>query len=150
MERKIGRILLGLYAAAMIFLLLIRQPDPIRSMYWQDALNHTSFIPFRMIRLYFRLLADPERQRLFRWAIVNMVGNVLLFIPLGWLLPTAFEWLQRFYRTLLVSAAAVCVAEVGQMLLLVGTCDIDDLFLNLLGAALGYGVYRLLHGKASV
>ena len=34
--------------------------------------------------------------------------------------------------------------ELLQMLLLVGTCDVDDLILNLLGAALGDGLFRLM------
>ena len=43
-----------------------------------------------------------------------------------------------------------CPVELLQMLLLVGTCDVDDLIQNLLGAALGYGLFRLMRwGKKS-
>ena len=35
------------------------------------------------------------------------------------------------------------VVEVLQMLLRVGVCDVDDLILNTLGAAIGYGCYAV-------
>jgi len=34
-----------------------------------------------------------------------------------------------------------------QLLTLLGSCDIDDLLLNLMGTALGYGVFRLMPGN---
>jgi len=36
----------------------------------------------------------------------------------------------------------VCI-ELLQMLLLVGTCDVDDIILNVSGAAIGYGIFKL-------
>ena len=41
------------------------------------------------------------------------------------------------------------VVELLQMLLLLGTCDIDDLILNVLGACLGYLLFYLNHRKGT-
>ena len=68
---------------------------------------------------------------------------MLLFIPLGLFPPLLHEKMGRFWKTILLAAGIVTMVELLQMLLLVGTCDIDDLLLNVLGAALGYGLYRL-------
>lgn len=34
--------------------------------------------------------------------------------------------------------------ELSQLVLKVGSCDVDDVLLNTLGCCLGYGLYRLL------
>ena len=61
----------------------------------------------------------------------------------------SFPRLKGLWRVLGASAAAVICVEICQMLTLLGRCDIDDLILNLLGTALGYGTYRLLNHKKS-
>ena len=45
-------------------------------------------------------------------------------------------------ETLLTVILVISAVEAAQTLLLVGTCDIDDLILNTAGAAIGYGLYR--------
>ena len=66
-----------------------------------------------------------------------------MFLPLGYFLPVIWPELRRLLRTLALSAFTVIAVEISQVLLLVGSCDIDDLILNLLGVALGYGFYRI-------
>ena len=41
-------------------------------------------------------------------------------------------------RVLLTTAAVITAVEVFQLFTLVGSCDIDDLILNVIGAALGF------------
>ena len=36
------------------------------------------------------------------------------------------------------------MVELSQLILKVGSCDVDDVLLNTLGCCLGYGLYRLL------
>lgn len=128
------------YAGFMLCLLLIRQRDVGILPYWQNTAQHFNPVPFRTIRLYFRLL---HNRRWMGQAIANLVGNVLLFVPMGYLLPGYVPVLRKFYRTVLAAMLIMAVVEALQMLLLVGTCDIDDLILNTTGAAIGYGIYRL-------
>lgn len=131
------------YAGLMLWLLLLRQRDIPTIPYWQHTAAHLNAEPFRTIQLYFRLLLRPPTPTQFRLAVLNLAGNVLLFIPMGWLLPELFPRLRVFYRTILTEIAIIAAVEVAQMLLLVGTCDVDDLMLNTIGAAIGYGLYRL-------
>ena len=47
--------------------------------------------------------------------------------------------------TVLSVLVSVSCVEVLQVLFTVGICDVDDLLLNLLGASIGYGLYRFYH-----
>ena len=100
-----------------------------------------SLTPFHTIRQYLRLWnLNPQLHRL---AVINLVGNVVMFIPLGTLLPLVFRRLHSFWKTMLCTTGIIIAVELTQLFTLLGSCDIDDLILNLLGASIGYFFYRL-------
>jgi glycopeptide antibiotics resistance protein len=68
--------------------------------------------------------------------------NIVLFLPLGFLLPLIWPKNDRFGRVLLFGAAFSLLIELSQLLNIRST-DIDDLLLNTLGAALGFLLFRL-------
>ena len=55
---------------------------------------------------------------------------------------------QKVWRTMLACTGIICLVELCQMVTLLGTCDIDDLILNLLGCAIGYGLHFLTNRKS--
>lgn len=67
--------------------------------------------------------------------------NVVLFVPLGFLLPLIWPRQHRFWRVLLAGIAFSLLIELSQLLNLRST-DIDDLLLNTIGAAIGFALYR--------
>jgi len=73
----------------------------------------------------------------------QIVGNVLLFVPLGLTLPLAVTRCRRAIVTIVVVAGASLGIEILQMVLPFRDPDIDDVILNTIGGALGYAVYRL-------
>ncbi len=73
---------------------------------------------------------------------IALIGNILIFVPLG-LLGCLLWRGATFKRAALSGLAVSIVIEVCQLPLDRWT-DIDDLWLNALGAAMGYGVYVLL------
>ena len=74
--------------------------------------------------------------------------NLVMFVPLGLLLPAAFPSLRRFWRTAVVCLAATLAIETLQYF--TGrSADIDDVLLNLLGGMLGYGLFALLRARLS-
>mgnify|MGYP000973042134 CR=1 FL=1 len=95
------------------------------------------------VRRFSRLLQPPVRPFLLRIALRNLLGNIVLFIPLGYFLPAISASLRKFYLTFLSVTIIITTVELAQLVFMVGTCDIDDLILNLLGASMGYGLYRL-------
>lgn len=142
-SKKIIRLIAAVYATIMLLLLLNRESSISEPPYSTQLRKHFNLIPFHTITLFLRCLTPPCRPRLIRGAITNLLGNVFLFIPLGLLPPLLWSWAGKLWKTLLLAAGIVTVVELLQMLLLVGACDVDDLILNVTGAAIGYGLYRL-------
>lgn len=98
--------------------------------------------PLRTVRLYF----DMTNGLSYASRLVNLLGNVAVFAPFGILLPLAVTGYRSFIRLTLLSALGILVLELLQMLLHVGSLDIDDLLLNLLGVWTGYALLRLVRG----
>lgn len=142
MERnnKARRICAGLflvYGLVMVYLLFLQRtppPMPLR-MYIEIS---TNLIPFKTIRQQLRLL---EGGAFVRFAFVNLVGNVVMFIPMG-LLPGIWEKQRKFGRYVLTVALVIALIEVLQLLTMLGSADIDDWLLNVLGAVIGFELWR--------
>lgn len=77
------------------------------------------------------------------WAILNIAGNILMFIPLGFCLPLLWQKFRKGFPTLLFGLAVSSFIEIAQLFLIRGT-DIDDLFLNGLGTLFGFLCYLIL------
>lgn len=147
MGRKHDRIvflIFCLYCAAMACLLFVRSEPADEYPYWEQVRSWTSLVPFHTIGKQFRWLGDVETFWLFRHALVNLAGNTVLFMPLGIFLPRLWTKLNRFWKVMLTAAGIIILIEVTQVLTLLGRCDIDDLILNLIGTAAGYGLYKWL------
>lgn len=90
----------------------------------------SNFIPFKEITRY--SLNSPM-------FIKNVIGNIIMFIPLGFFLGYFFKikrkkWL--FLLVMLISTAIECMQYyIGRVF------DIDDILLNVLGGLIGYLTY---------
>lgn len=141
-NKRIWQILFVVYCTVMAYLLFGRAEATAGIPYTEQLAMRLNLIPFRTLRLQLRLLADGSRPRLIRHAAMNLLGNIILFIPLGIFLPKLQNRLQRLWKVLLAAAGIILLVETVQVMTLLGRCDIDDLILNLLGAAIGYGLYK--------
>ena len=136
-------VLFLLYCGMMLWLLLARTPNEAGVPFSIYFHTHFNPVPLRTIRRFSRLLQPPVRPFLLRIALRNLLGNIVLFIPLGYFLPAISASLRKFYLTFLSVTIIITTVELAQLVFMVGTCDIDNLILNLLGASMGYGLYRL-------
>ena len=141
-NRKVNTALFMAYCALMLWLLFDRPGYEPGIPYWEQAAEHLNLIPFRTLRLFGELLVSGVRSYI-RMAVINLGGNVIMFIPLGFLLPRVFPHLTSLPRVLLVTAVLVTAVEITQLFTLVGSCDIDDLILNIIGSAIGYGFHLI-------
>lgn len=74
----------------------------------------------------------------------QIIYNIILFIPFGFLLPCCFpnkQWNSK--RLLPYCIAAICFVE-GLEFISGRYFDIDDFFINSLGAFIGYAIYRMV------
>lgn len=143
-------VLFALYAAVMLWLLFVRQrldTYPLVGSY-ADNLKSNPW-PFQTVVMFLsRLFAAPSAYT-WRNVIVNLVGNIVMFIPLGVFFPLLFSACRRFSRCIGTVALTVLAVEAVQFFSLLGSFDADDILLNTLGAAIGYAVLSNFGGLTS-
>lgn len=77
------------------------------------------------------------------WMVIYLVvGNIVWFVPFGFLLPLIWKRLKSFY-TIPLGFCLSLVIELGQLISGKGMFEIDDLVLNTLGATMGYLAYKI-------
>lgn len=142
------RLLFILYCGVMLWLLFGQRMEGTKiSISLGLSGENLNLVPFETVRLYWRLLQRGSTEELLRHAIINLVGNVVVFVPFGWFLPYIWQKMRSFLKTALTAALSICLVEICQYVTGLGSCDIDDLILNLAGVMLGYLVWKLFKGK---
>lgn len=137
--RRICAGLFGLYVLFMLYLLFF-QRHPSRLPYLEYLRESYNLIPFRTIRA--QLVQIRQGGYLGRFALKNLGGNIGLFLPLGWFLPGLFPRQRRFWVFLLTVCGSVALVELLQLFTTLGSLDVDDLLLNVLGACIGFWTGR--------
>ena len=131
----------GIYCVALLYIWLFngryRLYDMPLSEYIQRSVN---LIPFLTVTNYIKSIGTGTIN--LKTVFINLAGNIFLFTPLGFLLPAVFRTLRKFWKSMLTVFFIVLAVEALQLLLQIGVFDIDDFILNLLGAALGYGIWK--------
>lgn len=77
-------------------------------------------------------------------AISNVLGNVAIFIPFGYLFPCLNKKFSKFSNVLISTACFSLFFEISQYILGVGSSDIDDIILNTIGGIIGYVLYKYI------
>lgn len=106
-----------------------------RGVIWQ-GLGTANFMPFKTIKMYIDYAYKLN-------SVENLAGNVLVFVPFGFLFPMVAEEGNRFFVMLLNAFVFVLGIEVFQLFSAFGAFDVDDILLNCFGASLGFGIYSL-------
>lgn len=94
-----------------------------------------NFVPLKTILNY--ISGEPT----WNIAIRNIVGNIILFIPLGLFVPIIYRRLITLKHVLVIAFLLSVALESAQGLLRAGAVDVDDVILNVLGAVVGYGIF---------
>jgi len=76
-------------------------------------------------------------------ALYNVVGNILLFVPLGLFIPLLFKTENKLYKIAWYGFVFSLLIEVLQLLTPTNITDVDDLIFNTLGAIIGYFLYTI-------
>ncbi len=73
----------------------------------------------------------------------NFIGNILLFMPIGVLLPLV-TGKKKWLWTVVAGGGLSLFIEITQLITSRGCFDPDDVMLNITGTAIGFGLYRYL------
>ena len=152
-----GALLFLTYAGIMLYFLFFRTRAVTDGLtYWEQIKKNCNLIPWHTVGNYWDVLVRPdyyiakwEAASVYRYqaavALINILGNIAMFVPYGAFLPAMWQNLQRFWKATLAGLISIAGVEICQLLTLRGRFDIDDVLLNMLGIMLGYGIWRLAH-----
>ena len=144
------RFLFVLYCAIMLWLLFGRSRGRVEGLSYRQMLEQNiNLTPLYTIRNYWYVLVNRSNEALWTHCFINLAGNVLLFIPAGYLLPRIFPKQRNFFRFFFSCTGIMLAVELLQLVTLLGSFDVDDLILNTIGGLVGYILYyrRLISGK---
>ena len=79
--------------------------------------------------------------------MMNIIGNIMMFIPVGVVWPICFSKLDTIRENILAGAGFSLFIEVTQLFCLGRHTDVDDLILNTIGVAIGAFIVFLFRKK---
>ena len=74
---------------------------------------------------------------------VTFYLNIIMCVPLGFLLPLIWKDYRKIYKTTIVGLGFSLLIELSQLITTRAT-DIDDLIANTIGAVIGYFIWKIL------
>jgi len=131
------------YLLALVVLLFLGT----RGNVWTDLTlfeymkSSSNFVPFKTIGTYINAIFSGSMNM--DIPIKNLVGNFIMFLPMGIYLP---YFIKRINKVSIFSIAIIIllfVIEVIQLVTRRGSFDIDDFILNMLGALIGFGLWKM-------
>ncbi len=94
-------------------------------------------ITYRPFHALISFLKEMQRGRIG----TNLLGNIVLFLPIGFLFPAVTDW-KKLWRTVAAGIGFSLLIETIQLITSRGCFDFDDVILNSLGCVIGYGIHR--------
>ena len=102
-----------------------------------EGLDTANFTLFKTIRMYIKYSYKLN-------SFENLLGNIVVFIPYGFLFPYVIKRGRNFLVMLFNAFLLVLGIEIFQLFSAFGAFDVDDILLNCFGAVIGYLLYLIL------
>lgn len=103
------------------------------------SLERVNLIPLAVFRQGFAILRRGDG---WGYLLINFVGNIVMFVPLGFFPPLLWRVRRPLLASVGTALGASLFVELCQLFQNRGT-DVDDLWLNALGGLLGFLLFRL-------
>ncbi len=136
-NQKLGWVLFIAYLALLVYFLFFAESFGRASENREYAYNLELFKEIKRFYVYREQLGVKA-------FILNVVGNVVAFMPCGFFLPIVSRRGRKWYNAVMLCFCLSLCVETAQLIWKVGSFDVDDLLLNTLGGALGYLVNRII------
>lgn len=138
-NQKFGWVLFIAYLALLVYFMFFAESfgrDPAQREY---AYNLELFKEIKRFYQYREQLGTEA-------FLLNVVGNVVAFVPFGFFFPIVSRRGRKWYNTTWFGFGMSFCIETIQLVCKVGSFDVDDLFLNTIGGVVGYLFYRMVQG----
>ena len=142
-QGKILKILWWVYIALLFVFVVVKfkgsfyeLSNRINSYSMQGSINY-NFIPFRSISTQFKYITQW-------WALKNLLGNISPFIPFGLLLPITYKKFSSMISVFFTGLASILLIEIFQFFTKLGSFDVDDIILNMIGIVCGYLMFLVV------
>ncbi|MDQ0971459.1 glycopeptide antibiotics resistance protein [Neobacillus niacini] len=145
--KKIIKIVFSLSLVFYLFALVVLLFLGTRGYIWADMTlieyikSSSNLIPFKTISTYTNAIFNGSMNM--DIPIKNLAGNLIMFLPMGIYLPYFIKRLNKASGLSITMIILLFVIEVIQLVTRRGSFDIDDFILNLLGALIGFGLWKM-------
>ena len=133
-RRTVGVLFASYIIAVLIITLLVRTYD-VEVKTLLNPFTKYEFLGKEFAKEGWKCFSKNER------SFTEILLNILLFVPLGFLVPTLQESFRSWWKVLLMGLGFSLFIECSQLVLHMGCFDTADLVHNTLGAIVGYIVW---------
>ncbi|MDE5804246.1 MAG: VanZ family protein [Lachnospiraceae bacterium] len=146
-NKKYMRILFILYLLILMKVIIFKFPFTKllqiaaswkKEVFW-EGLSGANFKLFRTIKLYVRHWDNKGIN-----SFGNLVGNIIAFIPLGYMMPRLHKIFENLFLCMATALLFILGIELFQLFSAFGIFDVDDILLNGLGTLIGYLCFVLM------
>ena len=145
-EKKLKRVFI-VYLLVLIWFLFINVGSVNRNTYFRESEVH--LIPFENTYTCFTNIINNiygmnANQVPYYWFMYvrNIVGNIALFVPLGFLLPSLFAGFRSVKYIAILALLLSLLAEILQYIFTIGVFDVDDIIYNTVGSIIGFYLFK--------
>ena len=121
---------------------------------WHHVNGHIGFLNFdskKIVPVKMNLVPFVHLFDIYSGWLMNIIGNIAMFIPVGIIWPMCFKKINRLWKMVFVGFGISLFIELSQFLFYERCTDIDDLLMNTFGVFIGaliyFGFKRLAHGN---
>lgn len=132
-----------LYTIALVYVLFISRFGATYAITYRQWLSQCyNLIPGRALYDYFS--APYQADVVLRRVILNYIGNLMLFVPWGVLFAIGNITFKKFA---IYAVIVIVTVELLQYLTMLGSFDIEDVILNVIGTIMGFLMVRQIKSK---
>lgn len=143
--KLIFRFSLFIYLLLLCWVLFFQVGNTDRNTYFINPDDH--LVPFHstydMLKKAFTYRYTPHGGEFQEIVLVNIIGNLVLLLPWGFIAPLVFSKLNNIKRIALSGFLISFAAEVIQYFFSLGIADVDDLIYNTIGTVIGFYLLQI-------
>ena len=147
LKRRNGRKNLSRFSTVFKLVVLIGYMTLVLSQTWfMSSRNYERRINIDLFWSYRTSIQWIEGLQIENSRILEQIClNILMFVPLGFLLPELFTYYaEKTWKVIIAGCLFSAVIEVGQYVLHVGLCELDDILNNTIGCFLGVLIWKII------